>query len=209
MATVREAIKEATEILGCMEAEELYRPLRNLESQLPPGVYLNIHNASLSFTVRTSYAAPSGRQVKVGLGTFTDLGKAVRALLEWKNEHMMKNLKVEMIEEIRESLQVAEKAKKRNIAAQRISAFECVTPEGLNQTFFEILDTMPPHLIETDGDMNMLTENGSAITIPARVIAAWFTREEQRANAAILQSAGMEPEWKAEEPDEPDLSILL
>lgn len=212
MPTIKEAQAEAAIILGTAEARELYKPLLDLQDSLPAGITVNITKGEITFLVRSSYTNSASQQVKVGLGTFTDLEKAVTALVKWKTEQMMKKLNLSIMDTVKSALKIVESKRIKAIAGAKISAYEGVSPEGYSLTFYEILDKIPPFMIPSDGDYEWHDfENNRYVKIPAPVISSWWRKEELLAEKNTLEQFGLCENWKENNPDSvaPDYSDKL
>ncbi len=167
--------------------------LKAFNDKLPPGITASFNRGVLRYKVMMTTTSAMGRVTRHGLGTFINYGDAVKAVVEFKVRGYiegMPNLKEEVaklvsaeLADVNESAQEMEDAEitatlllSKEAAAMGMiqSASKAVQPGGIEGAF-SILNNMPFHEVPTSGDCVTSLEDGTPVTIPAKIVAEWFS----------------------------------
>lgn len=160
--------------------------LKEYNRKLPAGITATIHNGKLRWKVMPTTTSSFGVVKRHGLGTFTDLTKAVQTLVEFKVKGYLQGIpdtaEVEAelayleVTDFEAAMKEQARIHKEDVAVLQTAA-EQLIPGGVAGAF-AILNNMPFHEVPTSGDCVTSLEDGTPVTIPAKIVAEWFSSLE-------------------------------
>lgn len=164
--------------------------IAGINKLLAPGISASINlRGELRYSVRVSKSAIGGQSIKQTLGTFSDYGSAVRALIEFKITGHLNTFPHEQVNKLLQTFaQVTQEKQQAGLTAiaqvsQQLSptsvalrnAADSIQEIKQEQTdAFAILNASDFMLIRAGHPFHYTADNGESRTIPATVVDAWF-----------------------------------
>jgi hypothetical protein len=150
--------------------------LADFNAKLPAGIVAEISRGSLRYVVRTSFKGK-----KVSLGTFLDFDAALRAVVEYKIAGMTLADHSAMVRQMLAEYAAAEK-ESYELDKQAILSAAASLPTS---DMYELLDTLPPHELQTDTPTKVTKEDGSVVTIAPHVVSMYLKRMVGEEDASL------------------------
>ena len=143
-------------------------------------------------------------QVKVSLGTFTDVGEAIKKLFEFKFTHAIKGIRSELLAEAADEVMRKHMGIFDEKKAVILEAAEKTVDELRASNEWAIIASLPPHEIPLSGDYRHFDEStGKTTIVNERFIAAYHRALEKlwsgEAKTTNLVSEQPQPEQQQEE----------
>lgn len=160
--------------------------LKAYNAKLPPGIVAHYVRGKIHYRVTITSRSAMGQIRRHGLGTFLTLNEAVAAMVEFKVKGYIEGIPAtqDVLATLAEAERIDTLAEQERFLATRTDAIEMigqatenVIPGGTAGAF-TILNNMPFHEVPTSGDCVTSLEDGTPITIPAKIVAEWFSSLE-------------------------------